>query len=105
LLLIPNQHVESILDLEPGSIGVIYAEAQRIAKGLAHAFGATGLIVFQNNGVKAGQSVSHYHVHLVPRYETSQPWRWFKESEVEHAPLEELEKLANQLREVLEPAP
>jgi histidine triad (HIT) family protein len=105
LLLVPNHHVESILDLDAGLIATIYTEAQRIAKGLVLALGASGLNVFQNNGLRAGQSVSHYHVHLVPRYETSQPWRRFRESEFEQTPFEELERLALDLRAALELEP
>lgn len=105
LLLIPNRHVESILDLEAGLIAAIYIEAQRIAKGLVRALDAKGLNVFQNNGVRAGQSVSHYHVHLVPRYETSRPWRRFRESAFEHTAIEELENLARALRASIGSAP
>jgi histidine triad (HIT) family protein len=105
LLLVPNRHVESILDLDSELIVAIYQEAQRLAKGLVEALSASDLNIFQNNGVRAGQSIAHYHVHLVPRYETSQPWRRFHESEFEHTPIGELEKLANQLRTALNGAP
>lgn len=101
-LLVPNEHVESILDLRPDLVAAIYIEAQRIARGLVEVLRARGLNVFQNNGVRAGQSVSHYHVHLLPRYETSVPWRRFHESEFEHTPVEELQELASELRAVLD---
>jgi histidine triad (HIT) family protein len=97
--------VASVLDLEADLVAAIYTEAQRLAKGLVQALGASGLNIFQNNGVRAGQSVAHYHVHMVPRYETSQPWRRFQESEFEHTPFEELERLAVELRSIFEPAP
>jgi histidine triad (HIT) family protein len=105
LLLVPNDHVESVLELKADLVAAIYTEAQRLAKGLVPVLGATGLNIFQNNGVRAGQSVAHYHVHVVPRYETSQPWRRFTESEFEHTPFEELDRLATELRAVFEPAP
>jgi histidine triad (HIT) family protein len=102
VLLVPNEHVESILDLDATLLATLYGEAQRIAGGMIEAFGATGLNVFQNNGVRAGQSVSHYHVHLVPRYETSVPWLRFRESDFEQTPLDELEHVAAALRRALE---
>jgi histidine triad (HIT) family protein len=103
LLVVPNNHVESVLDLHPELIGTIYAEAQRLARYLLPALGATGLNIFQSNGVRAGQSVAHFHIHMVPRYETSQPWRRFRESEFEPTSFEELDRLATELRALLEP--
>jgi histidine triad (HIT) family protein len=102
VLLVPNQHAESIFDLDTRLLASLYGEAQRIAKGMIEAFGATGLNVFQNNGVRAGQSISHYHIHLVPRYETSRPWLRFKESDFGQTPLHELQLIAHELRSALE---
>ena len=36
---------------------------------MVKAFGADGLNLVQNNGLAAGQTVFHYHLHLIPRYE------------------------------------
>lgn len=100
LLIVPNEHRETILDLEPDLVGGIYSEAQRIAGGMVKAFGAVGVNIFHNSGVRAGQRVSHLHVHVVPRYESSKPWR-FHEVEVDQTPADELEKIAAALRAAL----
>ena len=100
LLIVPNEHRETILELEPALIGSIYREAQRVAGGMVKAFGAVGVNVFQNSGVRAGQSVAHFHVHVVPRYESSKPLR-FHEVDVEHTPIDGLEKIARELRAAL----
>jgi histidine triad (HIT) family protein len=100
LLVVPNEHRETILELEPDLLGAIYREAQRLAGAMVKAFGAIGVNVFQNNGVRAGQSVAHFHVHVVPRYVSSKPWR-FHEVDVEHTPIDELEKIAVELRAAL----
>jgi histidine triad (HIT) family protein len=99
VLVIPNQHAGSLLELDRDVIAAVYHECQRLARGMVHGFGAVGLNVFQNNGIKAGQTVSHYHVHLVPRYETSQPGRLFRASDYPQTPLHELRKIADQLRD------
>ena len=101
LLLVPIAHRESILELEPQLLSSLYLETQRIAKGMVKAFGAVGLNIFQTNGLRAGQSVSHYHIHIVPRYGTSLPWVRFQEGDFEKASLEELEIVAQELREAL----
>lgn len=100
-LLVPNRHLETILDLDEGLMRDLYAEAQRLAHGMIAAFGAVGLNMFQNNGLRAGQTISHYHVHLVPRYSNSVPTRIFREEDYPHAPLEELRKRAAELRAAL----
>jgi histidine triad (HIT) family protein len=100
-LLVPNKHVTSLLDLDAELMTALYKEAQRVAIGMVHAFGALGLNMFQNNGVRAGQSVSHYHVHLIPRYETSNPRQLFRAAEFPRTPVEALQEIADELRAAL----
>ena len=101
LLVVPNAHRQTILELEVELLGSIYAEAQRLASAMARGLGALGVNVFHNSGVRAGQSIAHFHVHVVPRYESSEPWRSFHEAEFDHKPVEELEEIADVLRSAL----
>lgn len=100
-LVIPNQHVTSLLDLERDVMLSIYEESQRVAAAMVKAFGAVGLNMFQNNGIKAGQSVSHYHVHVVPKYEHSERGRIFRTEDHPHTPVSELTEVASELRVAL----
>lgn len=100
-LVVPNQHVTSLLELDRDVMSSIYEESQRLAMAMIRAFGAVGLNMFQNNGIKAGQSVSHYHVHLVPRYEHSEPGRVFRTADYPCTPVEELAEIASELRMAL----
>jgi histidine triad (HIT) family protein len=100
-LLVPNAHVTSLLQLERDVMLAIFEEAQRLTAAMVKAFGAVGLNMFQNNGIKAGQSVSHYHVHLVPRYDTSESGKLFNATDFPHTPVAELEKIAVELRRAL----
>jgi histidine triad (HIT) family protein len=97
-LVIPNQHVTSLLELERDVMSSIYEESQRLAMAMVRAFGAVGLNMFQNNGIRAGQGVSHYHVHLVPRYDHSDSSRVFESADYPHTPVEELTEIASELR-------
>ena len=101
VLLVPNRHLETILDLDAGSMTDLYLEAQRLAFGMIEAFGAVGLNMFQNSGIQVGQTVPYLHVHLVPRYPNSDSSRIFREEEYPHAAVDELEIRAAELRAVL----
>ena len=62
-------HVENVFALEAKHASAISVAAARIARAIRDAFAPHGLSVYQANGKAAGQTVFHYHVHLVPRYE------------------------------------
>jgi histidine triad (HIT) family protein len=97
LLIVSNVHVASVLDASEEMVRDIHQAAQRWAGRLLDVLGATGVNVFQNNGRSAGQTVAHYHVHVVPRYAGSDPSRRFRESEFTRASDEELSATAAQL--------
>lgn len=101
VLLVPNRHVENILELDDELMLGLYAEAQRIAHAMITTFGAVGLNMFQNNGVRAGQTVPHYHIHLVPRFPNSDSARIFREEDYPHTPIDELKIRAAELQTAL----
>ena len=67
-LIIPKDHYQDLTEL-PDEVS---AKALPIAKKLGIAFmkefGAAGFNLVQNNGAEAGQSVMHFHIHVIPRY-------------------------------------
>lgn len=65
VLVVPEVHRETLLDLEPEQIPQLFAAAQRIAAAVTRAMEAQGTFVAMNN--KVSQSVAHLHVHVVPR--------------------------------------
>ena len=64
-LLVPREHVETLVDLPQALIGPFFAAAQALAQAVQHAMKAEGTFVAMNNRVS--QSVPHLHVHVVPR--------------------------------------
>lgn len=94
VLVILKRHAPTILDLTPDELDAAMRHAQRIAMAVARAMDPTGLNVFQNNGVAAGQSVPHYHVHVLPTFKGDEPGRFIQPEERVLVPLEERNHLA-----------
>lgn len=67
-LIIPKVHKENIYELTPEIARTIFEVAPKIANALKATFNPIGMNVVNNNGEKAGQSVFHFHMHLIPRY-------------------------------------
>lgn len=64
-LLVPKQHLDSLVDVEPSLLGKLFANARLLALAVQQGLGAQGAFVAVNNRVS--QSVPHMHVHVVPR--------------------------------------
>ena len=59
---------DNIYDLDHETAGKLFALATDIARALKEALGCDGMNLVQNNGEIAGQTVFHFHLHLIPRY-------------------------------------
>ena len=101
LLVIPVDHFANILDLPRELAREIYAHAHQLAAAAVTAFGASGVNVFQNNGVDAGQQVPHYHVHVIPRYPGDDPTRVFQARNASRINVAEQQRIAAALHNVL----
>jgi histidine triad (HIT) family protein len=55
--------------IPPETLAAVTRTVQRVARGLRAALQPDGMNIIQNNGAAAGQTVFHYHVHLIPRWE------------------------------------
>jgi histidine triad (HIT) family protein len=67
-LVLPKSPAENIFDLDPGMAAAVMRTGQKIAKAVKQAFNADGITLMQFNGPVAGQTVFHFHLHVVPRY-------------------------------------
>jgi histidine triad (HIT) family protein len=67
-LVIPKIHKENVYELTPEMARNIYEVVPSIANALKKTFDPVGLNTVNNNGEQAGQSVFHFHLHLIPRY-------------------------------------
>lgn len=97
MLVIPKRHAPTVLDLEPAEAAAVMRHVHRLAQALAKAFDPSGLNIFQNNGIAAGQTVAHYHVHVVPRYPGDLGDTVFHAEDFEPTPYEERVLIAQRI--------
>ena len=71
-LVIPKEETKSLLTASPDIVSKVFVVAQKIAKDLVDIFEADGVNLLTNAGEIAGQSVFHFHVHVIPRYSISE---------------------------------
>lgn len=68
-LILPKNHVANIFEIDPEQAGRAYALAAKLAKAMKEVLGFDHMNILQNNGTVAGQTVFHFHIHLIPRWE------------------------------------
>ncbi len=71
---IPRRHAPTLLDLTDEEAVAVFHAVRRAADALVRAYDPVGMNLIQNNGVIAGQSVPHFHMHVVPRHEVGGNW-------------------------------
>jgi histidine triad (HIT) family protein len=66
-MILPVRHAPTLLDLTEQEEAAVMAAAKRATQAMVDAFAPDGVLLYQNNGVGAGQEVPHFHLHVVPR--------------------------------------
>ena len=67
-LLLPKEHADNLFELPDETAEKALKVAKSIGKKLISKLGADGMNIVQNNGEIAGQTVLHFHIHIIPRY-------------------------------------
>ncbi|KAL0242248.1 hypothetical protein I308_105877 [Cryptococcus tetragattii IND107] len=70
VLIVPKRVVPRLADLEANEVSDLFLSVQHIGKVLEDVYKARAMTVSLQDGVAAGQSVPHVHVHLIPRHRT-----------------------------------
>ena len=68
-LILPKGHYANIYELPDEPASKVFVLAKKTAARLQKALGCDGMNIVQNNGTAAGQTVFHFHMHLIPRWE------------------------------------
>ena len=74
-LIIPKNHKENVYDLSEEEASNLFKVVPKIASALKESFGPVGMNLLNNNGAPAGQSVFHFHLHFIPRYDQTDGFR------------------------------
>ena len=67
-LVIPKKHSQDVFSMTEEDMSHVFSVVPKLANALKATFNCNGMNIVNNNGAVAGQTVFHYHVHLIPRY-------------------------------------
>lgn len=98
-LILPKGHYKDLCELPEEIAGKALPLAGKIGAAMTGVLNCAGFNVVQNNGQAAGQTVFHFHIHVIPRYEDGPEMVNWKPGT---AKPEELEKISNCMREALQ---
>ncbi len=67
-LVIPKSAAENIFELDQAFATAVMRTGKQVAETIRDVFQADGITLMQFNGAEAGQTVFHFHLHVIPRY-------------------------------------
>jgi len=68
-LVLPKKHYADLFEIPEETLAGAVKTAKKVATNMKDKLGCDGLNLVQNNGAAAGQTVMHFHLHIIPRYE------------------------------------
>ena len=91
-LILPKNHYANLYELPEETAGEVMKLAKKMAQIMTDKLKCDGFNLVQNNGEQAGQTVFHFHMHIIPRYkDDGQVLGWKEQSTTQ----EELEEVKN----------
>ena len=94
-LVLLKRHAKNIFELTEPEASKLSAHVLRAAGAVNAALAPDGINILQNNGEAAGQSVGHFHTHIIPRYQNDEIDMLFPHSD---PPREEFEAILNKIK-------
>ena len=67
-LILPKQHYANIFEIDENILRDLIVLAKKVASAMKETLNCDGVNIVQNNGEAAGQTVFHFHMHLIPRF-------------------------------------
>lgn len=92
-LILPKDHYANIYELPEETAGEVMKLAKKMAEVMTKKLQCDGFNIVQNNGEVAGQTVFHFHMHLIPRYQNDGQKIGWKPGEPTQEELEEIKNI------------
>ena len=92
-LILPKNHYRNLYDLPDDDACKVMLLAKKMAIKMTDRLKCDGFNLVQNNGAAAGQTVFHFHLHLIPRYEGDGQTLGWKPTEPAQEELEEIKNI------------
>lgn len=93
MLIAPNKHYENIFDIPEAELSHIAQFAKKMSIHLKERLGATGINILHASGLSAQQSVLHFHIHILPRFDNDRLDAWPRLEKKEYNREEIFEKI------------
>lgn len=92
-LILPKNHYANLYELPEEIAGEVMMLAKKMAVTMTDKLKCDGFNLVQNNGEQAGQTVFHFHMHLIPRYKDDGQVLGWKEQSTSQEELEEVKNI------------
>lgn len=89
-LILPKEHYADLYELPEELAGEAMKLAKKMVSKMTERLGCEGFNLIQNNGDMAGQTVFHFHMHMIPRYQADGQKIGWKPGEPTQDELEEV---------------
>lgn len=96
VIILPKEHAANLFELSDDCASKALIVARKVAKAVMEVTGCDGVNILQNNGEAAGQTVFHFHIHVIPRFKDDNLSITWKQNEMDE---ETLKKLAKEISE------
>ena len=94
-LILPKEHYDDVFSIDDGVLAKIMPLAKKIATKMQDSLHCDGVNIIQNNKEAAGQTVMHYHLHIIPRFKNdNQKMLWVPREVSDETQKEMVKKLS-----------
>lgn len=90
VLILPKEHCANIFEIPDELASKVFVLAKKIATVMKEVTGCDGVNILQNNGEVAGQTVFHFHMHIVPRYKDGKDILRWEAGEIDQNVVDEI---------------
>jgi histidine triad (HIT) family protein len=101
-LVIPKVHKKDVFELTSEIAGKLFSVVPKIANAINESFSPLGLNILNNNKEHAGQTVFHFHMHLIPRYGKGDGFGAVWKSHQSEYSFEDLQKIAASIHSAIQ---